>query len=72
MLPAGAQENLVERDDVGRAVWEYFEAGLKTWEEEEKARLEKVKVAAVAKGDKGKARAQEAVSSDRPSSSKDE
>jgi len=71
MLPAGAQENLVERDDVGRAVWEYFEAGLKMWEEEEKAQLEKAKAAAAAEGNKGKARAQGAVSSDRPSS-KDE
>jgi len=66
MLPAGAQENLVERDDIGRAVWEYFETGLKTWEEEEKAQA-----AAAAEGDKGKARSHGAVSSDRPSS-KDE
>lgn len=69
-LPAGAQENLVEREDVGRAVWEYFEAGLQKWEEEEKAQLEKAKAAD--EGDKGKGRAQGTVSSANRPSSKDD
>ena len=47
ILPAGAQDNLVESEGVGGAVWELFEAGLKKWEEEG-VQLEKVKTAAAA------------------------
>lgn len=36
VLPAGAEQNLVGREDVGRAVWEALESEVKTWEEEEK------------------------------------
>ena len=63
MLPASAQGNLVEREEVGRAVWEYFEAELKKWEEEEKIHLETInhdaKVAAATVADKGKANQKE-------------
>lgn len=41
LLPGGAEENLVGREDVGRAVWERYEVGLKRWEEEEKALIER-------------------------------
>ncbi|KAF8320394.1 hypothetical protein DL93DRAFT_1839095 [Clavulina sp. PMI_390] len=37
VLPGNAEGNLIEREDVGRAVWETYEAEVKKWEEEEKA-----------------------------------
>lgn len=43
LLPAGAEDTLVGREDVGRAVWEFFEAEAKKWEEEEKEQKEKEK-----------------------------
>lgn len=40
LLPADAEERLVGREDVGRAVWEFFEAEAKKWEDEEKEKEE--------------------------------
>lgn len=45
LLPAGAEENLVGREDIGRAVWESFEEGVKEWEKEENYLIEKAKEA---------------------------
>ena len=38
-LPGGAEEAIMDSEGIGRAVWEYFEAGIKRWEEEEAENL---------------------------------
>ncbi|KIO33916.1 hypothetical protein M407DRAFT_165707 [Tulasnella calospora MUT 4182] len=38
-LPSERGKRLMEEESVGRAVWEWLEAGVKAWEEEEKERL---------------------------------
>lgn len=50
VLPAGAEEALASREDVGRAVWEFFEAQVKEWEKEEGEMVENMKRTAEAEG----------------------
>ncbi len=38
-LPGGAEGTIMDSEGIGRAVWEYFEAGIKRWEEEEAENL---------------------------------
>jgi hypothetical protein len=41
-LPGRSEREILEREDVGRAVWEYLEEGVKRWEEDEARRLVEV------------------------------
>ncbi|KAF9513780.1 hypothetical protein BS47DRAFT_1295770 [Hydnum rufescens UP504] len=41
-LPGRSEREILEREDVGRAVWEYLEEGVKRWEEDEAQRLAEV------------------------------
>jgi len=41
-LPGDAEETIMNSEGIGRAVWEYFEAGVKRWEKEEAENLAEI------------------------------
>lgn len=62
VLPGRGEPEILEREDVGRAVWEYLEAGVKRWEEEEvKLLAEVVKEDAGSNKEKGKAKEESSI-----------
>lgn len=38
-LPGDAEEVILDNEGIGRAVWEYLEAGIRRWEKEEAEKL---------------------------------